>query len=275
MKTITGFIAVLFFLCFANPVFAARSLTIFSDKTSLFGDEEMTVTASASGFIDGETIYVKGAFYQDVSSPNYFGYTKSGDDWIKNSDPTITQRSVKIGEWDGNLSVKSDFSDSGFKGEQNYKLKVGFYYINSSGSPSSVNWSSNNLDVYINEPDPTPTSTPTPTPTPTPTAAPTNTPTPTPTKTPTPTPTSKPTLSPTPTEPADILGESTQSADTVSSDDIQRSSDNLLISNQTKNTGSNWFQKVLIFIGVVFIVTCGILTFRIIKKGELTQNEEE
>ena len=51
-------------LVLASPVQAARTLTINANKSALFGDEELTVTAaSMSGFIDGENIYIKGAFY--------------------------------------------------------------------------------------------------------------------------------------------------------------------------------------------------------------------
>ncbi|MEK7543358.1 MAG: hypothetical protein AAB557_00655 [Patescibacteria group bacterium] len=179
---------------------------ITSDKASLFGDEEMTITASVSGFTPGETIYIKGAFYQEGST-NYFGYTKSGDSWIKNGDTSTNQRSTIVDIWDGNLSVKSDFADSGYKGEGEYKVKVGFYYTTSGGNPSSVNWTNNTVTVSLNEPDPTPTFTPTPTLIPTATPQPTvaSTSTPTPTKTPTPTSTPKPTT-PSPTPPSNAAG---------------------------------------------------------------------
>lgn len=259
---------ILLFLLCVTPVYAARSLTIQGNKSSLLGDEEMTITASISGFTDGETIYIKGAFFQSGST-NYFGFTKSGDSWIKNSASNTSQRSVKIGEWDGTLIIKSDFSDSGYKGEGDYSFKVGFYY----GSYSSVNWSGNNLTITLNEPDPTPTLSPTPTltptptntstPTPSPTQAPgaTNTPTPTltPTKTPTPTPIKS---SPTPTkalsttlsstrEPlasqtqsGDILSGSTTSGNTVSDTEKQKKSFKPLIFS-------------LLFIGI----GCGLLVF--------------
>jgi hypothetical protein len=182
-------------------VFASRTISISGNKTSLLGNEELTITASASGFTDGETIYIKGAFFQPVPSgtPNYFGLTKSGDNWIKNSASYDEQRSVKIGEWDKTLIVRSDFTDSGYKGEGDYQLKLGFYW----GSFSPVYWSGNSLSITLNEPDPTPTNTPTPTP------APTSTPTktPTPTRTPTPTHTSAPTPAP------EVLSETTESAD--------------------------------------------------------------
>lgn len=192
------FISLCFFVAFPSHVLAARSIMITSDKTSLFGDEEMTITASVSGFTPGETIYIKGAFYQEGLT-NYFGYTKNGDSWIKTGDSSTSQRSTAVDSWDGTLSVKSDFADSGYKGEGEYKAKVGFYYTTSGGNLSSVNWANNTVTVSLNEPDPTPTSTPTPTPTPQPTATLIPTPIPTSTKTPTPTPTSKPTVTPTPT----------------------------------------------------------------------------
>ncbi len=185
----------LFFIS-VRPTFAARSLTIESNKSSLFGEEEMTITATSSGFTNGETIYIKGAFYKDGST-NYFGYTKKDSQWIKNGETTTSQKSIVIGSWDGKLDVKSDFSDSGYQGEGDYKFKVGFYYTTTGGNLSSVNWSESILSMVINEPDytPTPTSTPTKTPTPTSTPAATKTPTPSPTSTPTRTPT--PTQSPT------------------------------------------------------------------------------
>jgi len=124
-------------------------------------------------------------------------------------------------------------------------------------------------------PTPVPTSTPTPTPTVTPT--PTNTPTSTvaPTATKTPTPTLKPSASPTPKEilPTDVLGESTESGKIISPTDAQSSDNNILSSDETKNTSNNWFQKILIFVGIVFIVACVILTFREVRKRKLMQNE--
>lgn len=167
---------------------AVRSISITADKSSLFGDEEMLITASASGFASSEAIFVKGAFYQEGGTPNYFGYTKNGENWVKNSETSVNQLQVNVGSWDGALRIKSDFSDSGYKGEGDYRLKIGFYYTTSGGSLSSVNWSSNILSVTINEPDPTPTPTPTPARTPTPSLSPTKTPIPT--KSPTPKPTS-------------------------------------------------------------------------------------
>jgi len=196
-----AFVELLVFLLFfpVPQVFATRSLSFTSDKSSLFGDEMITLNASCSGFTDGESIYIKGAFYEDGST-NYFGYTKKGDEWIKNGESTANQRAVIIGQWDGQLVVKSNFSDSGYKGEKEYKLKVGYYYTTSGGNLSGVNWSGNAVSVALNEPDPTPTNTPTHTPTSTPTAAPTSTSTSSPSPTPKPTLTSSPKNTVTPTQ---------------------------------------------------------------------------
>ncbi|HLD24544.1 MAG TPA: hypothetical protein VJB96_01370 [Patescibacteria group bacterium] len=235
---------------------ATRSLMITSTTTSLFGEDEMVVTASASGFTDGEAIYVKGAFYQSGST-NYFGYTKKGDgSWVKNGETTMSQQSVTIGSWDGTLSVKSDFSDSGFGGEGDYSFKVGFYYTTSGGNLSSVNWSENTLTVTLNEPDPTPTPTPSMTPTPNPTSVPTNTqqstatagPTVTaPTKTPTPkaTATRSPTLTPiqsgpTTSEAFDILGTS----DIATEDATQK------VERNPESSGTPPWVFALLFIGI-------------------------
>jgi len=195
-----GIILLWLLTAYCSPLFAARSLSITSDKSSLFGGEEAIITASASGFTDGEIIYIKGALYQEGST-NYFGYTQKDSSWVKNGESTTNQRQASIGIWDGKLVVKSDFSDSGYKGEGEYRAKVGFYYLTSGGNVSSVNWSTNSLLMTLNEPDPTPTNSPTPTNTPTNSPQPTSihTPifTPKPTNTSSPKPTEKKTLTPT------------------------------------------------------------------------------
>lgn len=146
------FVCLLFFI--PTSTFAARSVSITSDKNSLFSDEELTLSASMSGFAEGETIYLKGAFFKEGST-NYFGYTKNGDSWIKNSTTATEQRAIQIGNFDGVVIVRSDFDDSGYSGSGDYSLKLGFYYITSGGNVSSVNWSSNILSVLLEAPTPT------------------------------------------------------------------------------------------------------------------------
>lgn len=158
--------AIFLFLISVSPARAARSINISSDKAQIVGLEEMSIQATISGFASDEAIFIKGAFFKEGET-NYFGYTKSGDNWIKNSANTQSQRQVILGQWDNSLVVKSDYDDTGFGGNGNYKFKVGFYYQNSSGSLSSVNWSENILSVSLRAPDPTPTPAPTSVPTPT------------------------------------------------------------------------------------------------------------
>lgn len=173
-------LALALFAC-VPKVIAARSMTISGNTSSLLGDDSLVVTASPSGFVDGETVFIKGAFFQSGTS-NYFGFTKNNDVWIKNSASNTSQRSVKIGEWDGKLETKVDYSDSGYKGENDYAFKLRFYY----GSAFSADWSTNELIISINEPDPTVTPLPTPSQTPTSTHAPTPTVSPTASSTSTP-----------------------------------------------------------------------------------------
>lgn len=145
----------LFLVClFPQTAHAARSISITSDKSSLFGSEEMSISASISGFTNDEKIYLKGAFFKDGST-NYFGYTKSGDSWIKNSVTATEQKQVEIGNWDTDTIVRSDFNDSGYTGKGDYKFKLGFYYLTSGGNLSSINWSNNILSLALDSPPPT------------------------------------------------------------------------------------------------------------------------
>ncbi len=271
----------LFLLLTKNTTFAARSLYITSDKSSLKGYEEILISASPSGFTSDETVYVKGAFFESncTSSCNYFGYTKDGDNWTKNSESALNQKQIKIGEWDGYLTVKSDFLDNGYKGKGDYKLKVGFYYLTGSGNSSSVNWS-NSIDVFLNDPDPTSTPIPSNTPTPTqkPTLIPTKTPTPVSTKTPTPTEKSTTTSSNlafastnTPTQKLAsnsslVLGQKTLRLSTPSSTITPTKKEDR--KEQKKN---NLPAFILISIGIVFITTCAILGYLFYKKKKIKE----
>jgi len=144
-------VVVLFFIIFfasSSSSFAARKVFISADKNIIRADEEIVLNASPSGFLETERIYIKGAFFKEGSS-NYFGFTKIGSSWIKNSITALSQREIDVGSWDKLIIVRVDFDDSGFAGIGDYKLKIGFYYINSSGNLSSVNWSENNIPISI------------------------------------------------------------------------------------------------------------------------------
>ncbi len=188
------------FILFTKDIAAARKITISSDKSSLKGDEESIITVQLLDFVSGESIYIKGAFYHELTPTNYFGLTLKDTSWIKNSQQTTDQLSVVIDQWNGQLKIRSDFLDSGYKGEGDYKFKVGFYYTTTGGNLSSINWSENILSYIINEPDPTPSPTVAPTIAATVTATATPTISPTKTPTPKPTPTKTSTATPSPTE---------------------------------------------------------------------------
>lgn len=193
-------ILVLWMAC-GSVVRAAKSVVITLDKDSIKGEDEVRISASLSGFLADETIKIKGAFFQEGSS-NYFGYTKNGDAWIKCGDATANQMEVNLSQWNNQLTLRSDFGDSGFSGEGEYRVKIGYYSKSSSGTYGSVSWS-NSLPIIINLPDPTPTPIPTSTPPPTPTKIPTLTVAPTyppPTQTPT-APQEQSTRTPSPTLP--------------------------------------------------------------------------
>ncbi len=241
------------FILYLNSPFpseASREISITSDKLTLLGDEEMNVSASPSGFTDGETIYIKGAFYQEGFT-NYFGFTKYNDNWVKNGESTLNQRQIKIREWDGYLTVKNDFTDSGYKGNGEYKFKVGFYYTTSGGNLSSVNWSSNSLSLNIIAPSPT--QTPIPTSMPSSTPNPTNTPTP-PTSPPSPS-TKLPLATKTPVTPkvygeSNILGDSNVKVNSDSKNPSITPQDMKL---QAENQKSIDLAKILIIVGVAMI----------------------
>lgn len=92
-----------------------------------------------SGLTPNSKYFLKGAFYANGST-NYFGKTKVGTEWIKNSASTTSQFSFisdSLGSWQGQIEVMVDEEDSGFSGGGNYNFKVARY--NSSGA--SLYWS--------------------------------------------------------------------------------------------------------------------------------------
>lgn len=278
VQLLTFFSLLTLVLTFIPSVFASRSLVIESYKQTFTNDEDGEVKLNISDFNDGESIFFKGAFSADAST-NYFGFTKKGDAWVKNSITAADQFSAKIGEWDGKLWVKPDLYDTGFKGSGNYNFKVGFYYYTSGGNLSSVNWSdtkSVNIDfVPTLTPSPTVTSTPIPTNVPivVPTSSPTHTPIPSATLKPQNTPTTyvlvtsvkmpagvKSTVTPVPTQDdkGTVLGESFQPSETP-------------IEKEQKIATASKTSSLPIFIlllggGLVFIAAAVVVSIRQIKK---------
>lgn len=254
-------------LSFCIPVFsvhAGRSVSISASAPSIFGDDTIILTASHSGFIDGETIYIKGAFFQPGSS-NYFGYSKKLDgSWIKNGITSIEQPAVVIGSWDNQLAVKSDFSDSGYVGEGEYGLKLGYYYTTTALTLSSINWSTNSVIIAISAPDPTATQIPTPTPVvPTHTLTPTETRIYLPTSTSIPLPTIVPTrpvvlrIAPTLRSTSDILGIDNSATKSAQNQEATRAGTIKNVSIHQRKEPVFVFALLCIGVGVA-ILSCGL-----------------
>ena len=277
MKAVVILFAFLFFLYFANPVLAV-SVTI-SDYPSTITQDSFTITASISGATTG-TNYLRIDLLKEGTT-NYFGETFNNADWYGGSDYSqyLPVSMISGITWSGTVQGRIGSPTSAeYDGSGAYKMRLRRY--TSGGGSTAAEANNSAVTVSISLPTPTATPTPTPANTPTPTSVPTSTPTssptntPTPTKTPTPTPihTPTPTSKPTTTStqknvlPTFVLGESTEN-DLI----ISPTEDSLT---KSKNA-SNDLQKVLMSIGIVFIVICGILVFRAIKKEKLVQNEEE
>lgn len=292
MKAVVGFIAFLFFLHFANPTFATAPNITAYPNTAISLDTSFTVTATMSGLTNNAIYRLRVAIPQSTTSTTYFGSTYDGATWHMGSIADGNFISITTdgnGAWGGDIQGKIDSDDPNFTtGSGTYDLKIGRY---TQTGNTSATWSNSVTITITVPPTPIPTLTPMPTPTntPTPTTAssPTSAPTPTPTRTPTPTPSPAKTLTPTPilnppissaqenVMPASVLGENTQPGGFSLPTDTGSSNENALTPNKPESTNNNWFQKISIFVGIVFILACAILMFWRMKKGELTQNEEE
>lgn len=111
-------------------------------------DQSFSVSISISGLAASTKYYLKGAFFKSGST-NYFGKTKVGGEWIKNSSTYTSQYSYTTdssGSFNQSLEIMPDDSDSGFSDSGNYLFKVGRY--NSTGSGPT--WS-NEVEIAINK----------------------------------------------------------------------------------------------------------------------------
>jgi hypothetical protein len=273
MRARFALIAALLFLfisSLANFAFASTQVSVSDIPLTVDQSNDFEVSISFACSSCTSDSYLRGVFYPNGSS--YFGYTRDNSGNWNNAAGGNCTSYYKIllsdlsreGTWSGKLKVKPDIENAFYNGPGEYLFKVG-RYTPSCGSPT---WSSEST-ISILGPTSTPTSAPTSTPMPT--STPTNSPTPTRT----PTPTLKPSPSPTPKEvlPTNILGESTQNEETISPADEQPLKENNLILGKSENKSSNWFLKVSIFVGIVFLTVCAILIFLKMNKGELMENE--
>jgi len=278
MKAVIVSITALLFLYFVNPVFATAPVITAYPTGTLSLDTPFTVTATMSGLTNNATYRLRIAVAQPGTS-NYFGSTYDGGAWQMGS---ITDGNfVNIvtdgnGSWEGDIQGKIDSKDPNFTtGSGTYDLKIGSY----TQTGTTATWS-DSVSITITVP-PTPTPTLTPTPTPTPTPPPTPTPTPSPTQESTIIPTSPPaseqSAEPASEQPvsASVLGDNMANQPAGSPlGDLLSSEKDIIPPDPTKKPDTT-FQTISMALGIILIAICAILTFRIIKKGELTQNEEE
>lgn len=260
---LVAFILFLFFFSSVKPVFAAISIANISSTTINSQDDIISLTATASG-LSTSTQYLQVVFTKEGETTNYFGLTSNQQgEWYKYKSSPSSTGDLQVyfysftpvgGAWMGTISAKLDVDDSGFKGSGNYIVKLAKYITS-----STPTYSANQYTVAANIPTPTPTSAPTSAP------VPTNTPTPPPTSTPIqPTPTPKPTPTSIQVLPTEVLGESTGSATT---NDFLSTAQKPTKETKTKETKvlgeqTNNAPKILIGIGVIFLIACGILIFR-------------
>lgn len=257
---------ILFFFSFVKPVFAtAPTITAYPSGT-LSLDTSFSVTATMSGLSKNVIYRLRVAISQSGTS-NYFGSTYDGAVWHMGSladGNYIIITTDGNGAWGGDIQGKIDSDDPNFTtGSGTYDLKIGRY----TQTGSTATWSDPNSISIIVPPTPTPTNTPTPTPTlvPTSTSVPTNTPMPPPTSTPIQlTPTPKPTPTSIQVLPTEVLGESTGSATANDFLSTAQKPTKETKKKETKVLGeqTNNAPKILIGIGVIFLIACGILIFR-------------
>jgi hypothetical protein len=239
---------------------------------------------------------------------DWFPYTSSPEkDFIKSNFVPFDTNSE--GSWSGIVRLSVDKSDSDYKGPGQYLVKIKRY---TGESTSAATDDINQLTVELNEPTPSPAQTPSPTTTNSPTSTMTVTSTPSPAKTPTPSitknPTSAPAISPTtqsktttpapalslsptliPTglsasggtenQPPDIhsniLGDSTDSAVTTQSAEINlftatsspSSNEENVVVRETKPT----YYKYLVIIGVMVCIVSSVLLFFRYRRAKIYQ----
>jgi hypothetical protein len=269
---IVGFI-ILLFLYFPLTAFAAINFTIANPTVSI--NDEIEVDASISGLITS-SCSISGCYLQAGlrildETKGFFGFTQnnSGEYVDYFSSPTsIEELKSKLfniipasGTWSGKLHLKNNQESINYVGPGQYALKFRRF---SGNSTSATSGDSNVVTVALVLPQPTLTSTPTPT---SASQNPTNTSTPTTSKNPTSAPTKIPasnvaiptgkisgSISPSKiTNQKNVLGESITSS--VSAEPTKEIQKEVRVLSASKNRIS----QILIGIGFVFLITCGIV----------------
>lgn len=123
----------------------SNTFIISNAPTQINSDQSFTTSVNLSLSDKPNTnFYIKGAFKHPDKPNNYFGLTKVGGEWIKNSSSSTNQYPIKTdqsGNWSGLLEVKIDPDDSGYLGSGDYIFKVARY--------DPLIWS-NEVTIHIN-----------------------------------------------------------------------------------------------------------------------------
>ncbi len=289
MKYLLLFLFFCLWIFLSGEIFAAFSFNISSISTDSISSQEQEIIADISINDLPSESYFRVA-WQAASGRPYFGYIKNDKgSWIKVKPDQDCKNYYKVSDTTTtSLSIIAKIGEDNNINNGNYLLKARRYTSNCSDTDSQP------ISIQINLPMPTssptvtltPTNSPTITKTPTPSKSPTPTKTPTPTKVPTPTKT--PTLTPTPkstsptpvkshtivlstptpkrANPTSILGESTESANIIKPTVTATKKLKTKISSIPKETmilgvRQNVLSRILIGIGVIFILACAILGF--------------
>ncbi|MBI2018480.1 hypothetical protein HYS96_02120 [Candidatus Daviesbacteria bacterium] len=126
---------------------SSSTFTISNTPSQIDSTETFNVVVNLS--LSGKpntTFYLKGAF-KKKDGTNYFGLTKVGNSWIKNSIKYQDQYKITTngeGNWSGNLEIRPDILDSGYEGAGEYIFKVGRYT-----EDGSLSWSNESV-IKIN-----------------------------------------------------------------------------------------------------------------------------
>lgn len=137
--------------------------------TSINSDQSFTISVQLKNpSLISQKFYIKGAFKKSDST-NYFGLTKSSNKWVKNGESYNEQLYIETnasGEWNGNIEIMPDVTDSGYTQSDTYTFKVAYYKSDGTG-PTWSNQVNININHINNQPSPTPSTSPTPSPSPT------------------------------------------------------------------------------------------------------------
>ena len=271
MKAIFALVAFLLFLFSSFFVGQAQAVSVaITNFPSSITSDSFTVNVSVLGASSG-TNYIRVDLYKD-GTQNYFGETYNGNDWYSGSDgkqyfpvTIVDSKSTASASLQARIGIPNN---SDYDGQGIYKMRIRRY--TGSGGQGSEDPGNSAVFVAINVSTPTPV----PTNTNTPTSTPASTPTFSPVSSKTPAPTLK-SLIPSPSISFDdtsseegVLGESSESASANPSGLENPKNTEKVLSSK----GSN-IAKILIALGFVFILACGILFSWPYIRKKLKKNE--